>query len=308
MAPEVIGGGSGGGAAAVTLRADVYGLAASVYAMASREPPWGAGDPIRVLSRQLAGPPPPLSTLRPELAPIDDVLAGALSPEPERRPASAGSLSRALSRALGTILPSRGTRTLALPRTRTEQAALGARSRGVVFRAVARALGVQDADRLRDALGREHAELAQVLAQTAPTSWEPTALLVQLLELAPAHVGRDTNQFARDIARATVRASFRSFFPTSTATLHPNRTLAAIRGIWLRYHTWATVSQAPVRAGETVVRFSETVKVPALCEWTCELLDTLVGLSGGRDARTVHEACEVTGADACVFRVTWSEA
>jgi hypothetical protein len=44
--------------------------------------------------------------------------------------------------------------------------------------------------------------------------------------------GRDGSRLARDIARATVRASFRRFFPASAATLVPERTLSAIRNVW----------------------------------------------------------------------------
>jgi hypothetical protein len=104
-----------------------------------------------------------------------------------------------------------------------------------------------------------------------------------------------------------VRTSFRSFFPASPETLHPDRTLSAIRGIWSRYHSWGNVSSIPVSNHEIVVRVQHTLKVRAMCAWTDELLTNLVMLSGGRNTRASHEQCEIEGADACAFRVTWQE-
>jgi hypothetical protein len=300
MAPEIILG------RAASARSDVYGLAASAFAMMTLVSPWGDGEAVEIVSRQCNDPPPRLSALRAELAALDGVLAAALDRDVERRPDSAGTLARSLASALGTILPA------STPRARHKRArpSIGptaARTRGVVFRSVARALGVRDADRLRDAIGSEHAELAHAIGQCAPLAWAPSKLLVKLIEVAPKHVARDGAQLARDIARATVRTSFRSFFPASSATLHPDRTLSAIRSIWARYHTWGDVSAIPVRGGETVVRITETLRERALCAWTCEMLATLAVLSGGIGVEVKHEHCEADDADACVFRVTWTE-
>jgi hypothetical protein len=137
--------------------------------------------------------------------------------------------------------------------------------------------------------------------------WVPSDLFTQLLALAPSRLGRESSQFAREIANATVRASFRSFFPASPETLHPDRTVSAIRGIWSRYHTWGNVSAIPVSANEAVVRVADTLKVRAMCDWTCELLESLVVLSGGRMPKTTHTACELDAAEACSFRITWEE-
>jgi hypothetical protein len=68
-----------------------------------------------------------------------------------------------------------------------------------------------------------------------------------------------------------------------------------------------SVSAIPVSASEAIVRIADTLRVRAMCQWTCELLETLVVLSGGSGPKTVHESCELDGADACSFRVTWDE-
>ncbi|MBA3540453.1 MAG: protein kinase [Deltaproteobacteria bacterium] len=300
VAPEVIRGGD------ATARSDVYGLAATAYTLLTLVPPWGDG--AGVLERQCSGAAVPRpSSIRADLARVDDVLLDALSLDPHGRPASAGALARAIRAALATataasppdsarwvghtVMPSRG--------------APASKTRGVVFRSVTRALGVRDAERLRDAIGGEHPDLARALTDTAPLEWLPTELFTRLLAVAPPHVDRDSAQLARDIARATMRASFRRFFPASAVTLVPERTLAAIRSVWSRYHTWGTLSSMPVHATEMVVRITATPRDPDLCAWTIGMLEQLVILSGARAPTIEHEACEARGDDACLFRTRW---
>jgi len=287
-------------------RSDVYGLAATTYTLLTLSSPWGDGEGVlqRQCSDETVAPP---SSVRAELAPADDVLLRALSRDPMQRPSSAGAFARDLRAALlalapipkpdgarwvaNTVMPSRGA---VVPKTR-----------GVVFRSVTRALGVRDAERLRDAIGGAHPELSRALTDTAPLAWLPTDLFTQLLAIAPAHVNRDSARLARDIARATVRASFRRFFPASAATLVPERTMSAIRNVWSRYQSWGTVSSMPIHAAETVVRITGTPRNPDLCVWTCGMLEQLVILSGGRGVAVDHEACEAREDDACLFRVMW---
>ncbi|HEY0477484.1 MAG TPA: diguanylate cyclase [Kofleriaceae bacterium] len=300
VAPEVIEGFE------ASPRSDVYGLAATTYTLLTLTPPWGEGD--GVLQRQCTGEDlVPPSVFRDELEPADDVLLRALSRDPQRRPATAGMFARELHAALvalapipkpdgarwvaNTVIPSRGA---AVPKTR-----------GVVFRSVTRALGVREAERLRDALGGDHADLSRALTDTAPLAWLPTDLFIRLLTVAPSHINRDSARLARDIARATVRASFRRFFPASAATLVPERTLSAIRNVWSRYQSWGTVSSMPIHANETVIRITGTPRNPELCVWTTGMLEQLVVLSGGRGVAVDHEACEARDDDACLFRVMW---
>ncbi len=300
VAPEVIEGHE------ASARSDVYGLAATTYTLLTLTSPWGDGE--NVLQRQCSGEEVALpSSVRAELAPADDVLLRALRRDPAQRTQTAGTFARELRAALlalapipkpdgarwvaNTVMPSRGT---VVPKTR-----------GVVFRSVARALGVREAERLRDAIGGEHADLARALTDTAPLAWLPTDLFTRLLTIAPAHVQRDGARLARDIARATVRASFRRFFPASSATLVPERTLSAIRNVWSRYQSWGTVSSMPIHGSETVVRIAGTPKNPELCVWTSGMLEQLVILSGGRGVAVDHEACEARDDEACLYRVMW---
>ncbi|HEU4733779.1 MAG TPA: DUF2378 family protein [Kofleriaceae bacterium] len=299
MAPEVI---TGKGAGP---RSDVYGLAATAYAMLTQTLPWGTGSIMQVLSKQLECELVPPSNVRPELALFDDVLAGAMHAEPERRPRSAGEFARGFAEAAAPLLEARPRAPSPAAPTPGAAADTGRRTRGVVFRSVTRAIGVREAARLRDALGNDAPELARLLADAAPLAWLPTEMFARLLAVAEPHVARDQGRLARDIARATVRASFRRFFPTSAATLVPDRTLSAIRNVWSRYHSWGQISSMPVTATEVVVRLVDTMRDPRMCEWTCGMLDQVLVLSGASAPSIEHEACEARGDAACLFRVTW---
>ena len=85
----------------------------------------------------------------------------------------------------------------------------------------------------------------------------------------------------------------------------PERTLAAIRNVWSRYHTWGSPAAMPVHATETIIRFVNTPRDHNLCAWTSAMLEQLVVLSGARTAVADHESCEARGDDACLFRVVW---
>ena len=300
VAPEVIEGFE------ATPRSDVYGLAATAYTLLTLTPPWGDGE--GVLQRQCDGEDlVPPSVIRAELEPADEALTRGMSRDPADRPPNAGAFARALRTALVGVDPlpkpdgGRWVASTVLPRSGSAVP----RTRGVVFRSVARALGVREAERLRDAIGGEHPELARALTDTAPLAWLPTELFIRLLTIAPDHVQRDSARLAHDIARATVRASFRRFFPASAATLVPERTLSAIRNVWSRYKSWGTVSSMPIHVNETVVRITGTPRNPELCTWTTGMLEQLVTLSGGRGVAVDHEACEARDDDACLFRVMW---
>ncbi|HEY5951289.1 MAG TPA: protein kinase [Kofleriaceae bacterium] len=299
VAPEVIAGQE------ATPRSDVYGLAATAYALLTLAAPWGDGNDV--IARQLSGKPvAPPSSLRAEIAGADKIITAALAADPKLRPTSAGQLARALRDALSVATPApkpekqRFSGQIVMPRRAS------AKTRGVVFRSVVRAIGVREVQRLRDSLGSTHPDVAAALTDTAPLAWLPTEVLSRLLAVAPAHIDRDAGKLARDIARATVRASFRRFFPASAATLVPERTLSAIRNVWSQYQTWGTVSPMPVNATETVVRIAEPLRDPELCAWTEGLLEQLVVLSGGRTPIVDHEACITRGDAACLYRVTWN--
>ncbi len=95
MAPEVAAGDAPGPAS------DVYALGIMVFEMLTGCRPYEAHDRRSVV--EMAGrAPPDLLALRPDLPPgVRVVVSQALSPQPESRPAHAGSLALALARAAG---------------------------------------------------------------------------------------------------------------------------------------------------------------------------------------------------------------
>lgn len=300
VAPEVFGDG------AASVRSDVYGLAATAYTMLTLQRPFGDGELVTLLTRQTANEIRKPSELRAELAPIDDVLLRALDADPEKRQASAGELAKELIKGLPVVMPrERHDSDPARPLRRTSVTPAPLRTRGVVFRSVPRALGVREAERLRDAIADAEPELAAALSDSAPLAWLPTELLSRLFAVVAQHTGRDPAAFARDIARAAVRGSFRRFFPASAATLVPETTLSAIRNVWSRYQSWGDISSMPVQPTEHVVRLGSMLRDPLLCAWTSGMLEQLVILSGAKTTTIAHDACQATGHEACLFRITW---
>jgi len=82
-------------------RADQYALAATAYHLCAGEPPFVHSNPAVVISRHLGAPPPPLSHLRPELEPLDAVLARGLSKDRAERYPTCADFALALRNASG---------------------------------------------------------------------------------------------------------------------------------------------------------------------------------------------------------------
>jgi serine/threonine protein kinase len=304
IAPEVFNGDE------ATIRSDIYGLAATAYAILTLVEPFGDGASLHVLARQTLGEPERPSSHVPELAPADDIILAGLHLDPARRPSSAGQFSRALSAALAVVAPSprRIRARLGDSRAARLDGSNQPQTRGIVFRSMTRVVGVHRTARLRDSIGGQDPQLAQALIDTAPLAWLPTVMFGKLLRAAPAIVDMDPMRLARDLARASVRASFRSFFPSSAATLMPERTLSAIRNVWGRYQSWAAISSIPVSSTEAMVRLTRTLRDAQLCAWTGGMLEQLIALSGGIAPMVEHEECEALGHPACLFRVSWRPA
>ena len=99
-APESFQGGEEGPAA------DVYGLAATAYALLTTSAPFGSDSVEGILARQVTGPPPLPSSLRPALpASCDALLVAALDPEPGPRPATVAAFATKLAAALAEAAP-----------------------------------------------------------------------------------------------------------------------------------------------------------------------------------------------------------
>ncbi len=264
---------------------DVYGLAATMFCALTGRPPFGSGQLMQVITRQLHDPLLRPSQLRPGLAgAVDEVMAKALDPDPRRRFASASAFAIALARALeraprpaasDTAGPAPGQVPPAAVLKQTELLQGGVRPasastehpemvRAAHFRVAARVIAHLAGDATVRALAEADPELAMALAADAsPLGWLPLTLLCTLVERAAAHVpggkgGRDeaaADQLMRAIGRSTVSATFARFFGADPATLGVVSMLAVLPSMWGRYHGWsrARVMKRGPSAADVVV-------------------------------------------------------
>jgi serine/threonine-protein kinase len=88
--------------------ADVYALACTAFELLTGRPVFTGGTAFAVLAAHLRDAPPPISSVRADLAPLDGVLARALAKAPEDRYPSCGAFIgdfEVAARRLGSIFP-----------------------------------------------------------------------------------------------------------------------------------------------------------------------------------------------------------
>jgi serine/threonine-protein kinase len=104
-------------------RADQYSLAATAYHLLTGAPPFRDSNAAVIIGRHLNTEPPALANTRPELAPLDHVLAAALAKDPNDRFATcsdfAGALSQQASGNAGASAPAAPTTPAPVKRPRT---------------------------------------------------------------------------------------------------------------------------------------------------------------------------------------------
>ncbi|MBT8491735.1 MAG: diguanylate cyclase, partial [Deltaproteobacteria bacterium] len=334
-APEIFGGGHQGPAT------DVYGLAATVYAMLINDQPFG--DPEQVaamLHRQAQGPPAPVRTTRPDLPDaVDAVLARALDPNPKGRFQKASEFAAAVAGALqgaqtGSRKRASGRLPASTPRRRTTWRRTPSQtmraadpdqpcSRGVLFRmAHPLAVGSPQTERREhpNAGGAGAAEtlpgvgwMQELMAfdedlreplgpQGASSGWYPTQALIRLLEAASDN-GLDGGDFAQALGRTSAAASFVGFYGADPSRRGLYEILDSVDLIWHRYHDWGTVEVERSLAHADIVLAGADPVHPLLCRCTVGLLDFISTSSANAGAGVDHVECRADGASRCVFRL-----
>jgi hypothetical protein len=269
---------------------DVYGLAATMFCALTGKPPYGSGQLMQVITRQLHDPLVLPSMMRPNLTrAVDEVMRKALDPDQKRRFQSASSFAMALARALekaprtgpdseppreriarpdtpASVPPAaiiKQTEVLTNAAVRlVQQADIHPEMvRAAHFRVAGRVIAHLAGEPTVRQLCEEDADLAHALAPDAsPMGWLPLQLLCSLVERAAQHVkgknGADiASQLIRAIGRSTVSATFARFFGADPTTLGVVSMLALLPSMWSRYHGWckARVMKRGAGAADVII-------------------------------------------------------
>jgi uncharacterized protein (TIGR02265 family) len=300
-----------------TPASDVYGLAATAYAMLTGRPPFENAELSELVARQLSELPRAPSQIRPELSPaVDAVVWKALAGRPEERFASAPSFAVALTRALARepsprppdapVAPRRASSEtaphsepfsmpFALPppssqpsatmvrRPVTRAGSVGVRvalSRGAFFRTALRMLDRDLGAAFARRLEDLDATLAHNFVQATPSGWLPVDDLVRIVELAGELLG-DPAEIAWRIGRATMSASLALHFGADPSRLGPAALLKAGEVYWTRYHSWGQLAVTEVDGGAEVRLVP--APVPIVAALVAGSLERIVELAGARD-------------------------
>jgi diguanylate cyclase (GGDEF)-like protein len=316
---------------------DVYGLATTMYALLTGQPPFGSGDIDSVLTRQLLHPPTPPSRVRPAVpAAVDRVLLRAMSAEPAARYATAAEFAAAFAEGLrpaaaplqliakqvaarvrraaegkpepvtpppvpsSSAAPEMATHRMALPRDRGPL-----QCRGLFFRVAARVLRDELGGAWLAAVADEPPGLRALLDPgLAVTSWHPLGHLAALLRHAGAAPG-DPDRLARALGRASMTAGLDQILGADPRSMTPGALLAACESYWIRLFGGMEVDVAPAIDGQADIALVPGPGEPLVCALIAGALARIAELAGGRQVVASHPDCTSSGGATCRFSITW---
>ncbi len=319
---------------------DVYGLAATTYALLTGQAPFGRADDYReILRRQIEEEPRPPSAWREDLPrDVDAVILRGMAAEQDDRYRSAGELASALEEAIGELAesgegfdtqpsarPAPGRKSepgFAVPRppdrpsswpalrgdsrrTVTMELAGGVEpreplTRGVVFRSVTRVLGLRATSAWTRTVERDHRRLADALSLGTSPLAWLPAQLFRDLLSVIGASGRNAVVFARELGSTVMEESFARFYPSKPGALSPETTLSALDILWRRYHSWGELRLERVDQRSALIAWLGPGD-PAICGFIEGWLERVVSMSGGVDPRIQHSH----GDGRCEFTTTW---
>ncbi len=310
-----------------TSATDVYGLAATTYTMLTGMAPFGGGEVVEVVNRQLFETAARPSSMRDDVSPAaDEVLFKALAPNQPDRYSSAAAFALALGRAFSrkttgyTPPPKKlarrrpraryaesGSFAALTPETSHVQRARTEKSethlcRGAWFRVACRLLTHHLGPAWVNHLAATEPQLAEVLsAQLQPTTWQPVACLTSILKHAAESVG-DAEKLARSLGRVTINATLPRFFGADPALQTPPALLRAAETYWPRYHNWGelAVSHEPPAI---VMVLKESPAEPYICSSIVGAFGRIAELAGGTNVAVAHPKCIGKGHSECRFEI-----
>ena len=300
-----------------TAALDVYGLAATAYAMLTGLPPFGSGDLLPVFERQMQERPAAPSALRHGLpGELDEVLLRALDPEPQRRYRSASSFAFALGRALEQVadpnapipeLDDEIVHTQRYPAVRVDARGRPRRPLecgGQFFRSAYTALGRRRGTAWLVSLGAESPPLARLLRpSTRLSEWHAAELLVNVLTSAGA-----TDPVRRELGRLLGDAALASGFDEllSGRKLEGQGLLGAAAEVWSKFFRGAQLAIGELAAGRMTASVDPAPPHRLVCAVVEGWLGRLVELAGGNELVIEHPEHDPSGAGACRFALRWS--
>ena len=296
---------------------DVYGLAATAYAMLTGLPPFGSGDLLPVFERQMQETPAAPTALRHGLSPeLDEVFRRALAAEPERRYRSASSFAFALGKALEQSadpaapvpeLDDEVVHTQRYPSVKMDKMGRPRRPlecSGQFFRSAYTSLGRRRGTAWLVELGTESAALARLVRPwTRPSEWHAAELLVNVLRGAgPTDPAR--RQLGRQLGEAALSGGFDELM--EGRKLDGQALLDAAGDVWARFFRNSRLLVGGAAAGRMKVAIDPGPPHRLVCAVVEGWLGRLVELAGGTDVVIDHPDHDATGAGACGFALRWA--
>jgi diguanylate cyclase (GGDEF)-like protein len=308
---------------------DVYGLATTAYAMLTGGPPFGAGEVVAMVNRQLFEPVPPISRRRRGLsAELDTLMARALAAEPEDRHRSANAFAIALTRALTGDTGFEQASTLAKvpsPVVARADTGSGARfetapitgrgpspldrdessvgeSHGAFFSVARRLLSHQIGEQATRRIAASSLTLTRLLdSGLSATGWRPIEDLLELLAGVAAHI--DAPRFAFRLGRSMISATLTHTFGADPRSVPALDLIRAAPSYWPRYHRWGHLTVETGEPRVATVVLEDKPDDPLLCALVGGMLVRIPELAGSGEAAVSHPSCVSQGASVCRFRL-----